>query len=183
MTTHLDRVLPTLTFRLTRDDWAAFEQLPTDLLGWEKLLVFGPPVFCGLALGWFDTEIRALLPFDLDSGFGIVVLGVVVLALSYVTFMVLMNVRTRWRTARRQLLLTDTIVDGDLDGVTVSEGSVTRRHGWADLTVIETATHLFLCPTPREPIILPLRAFDGREEMYLYAHTARELGNQESDLP
>jgi hypothetical protein len=183
MTTQFDQLLPTLTFRLTRDDWAAFERLPAELRGWELLYVYGPLVACGMAMGWFDDEIRAMVPFDTGGLGGKLVLGLTALAVSYLCFAVLMNLRIRRRITRRPLQATDTTVDGDLHGATVTEGGSTRKLSWADLTVIETAAHVFLGPSPREAIILPLRAFDSPEAMHLYAHTARELGNQAVDLP
>jgi hypothetical protein len=183
LTTALDQLLPTLTFRLTRDDWVAFEGLPVELRGWEALYIYGPLVVCGMAIGWFEDEIRAIAPFDIGSLGGKLVLGLAALVVSYLIFAVLINLRLWRRVSRRRVLETDTVVGADLDGVVIIAGGVTRRHAWADLAVIETAGHVFLCPSPGEPIILPLRAFDGPEALHLYAHAANELGRQEAGLP
>jgi hypothetical protein len=183
MTTHLDSLLPALTFRLTRDDWAAFERLPAELLGWEKLFVFGPPVAVGMLVAGFDETWRALLPLSLDGFVGKLLLAGGLLALAYGVSTLMLSLRTRRRIARRPLPATDTTIDSDLHNVVVTENGAPHKHAWTDLTVIETATHVFLCPAPRAAIILPLRAFDGPEAMHLYAHTARELGVEEADLP
>jgi hypothetical protein len=171
----VDNVLPTLTFRLTRTDWAAFEQLPAELNGWEKLYVFAPPVVLAMLAVALEGAWRAILPTEPDSTVETLLLSTVVLALAYAITVALLTIRTRQRIARRQVPTTDTTIEGDLDGLAITENGTTHHHAWADLTVIETPTHLFLCPSPRQAIILPLRSFDSPEAMHLYAHNAREL--------
>ncbi len=179
MTTKLDRLLPKLTYRVTRDDWAAFERLPAELLGWEKLYVFGPPIAAGMAVGLFTEPLRGWRPLDIDSFSGKLLLGGGLLALAHAVTVLLLSLRTRWRIAQRALPETETILDADLDGFSVTEDGSSRRFAWTSVTVIETGSHLFFCATPRDAVPVPRRAFDSPETMHLLAHTARELSAAE----
>ena len=99
MATQLDHLLPTLTFRLTRADWAAFERLPSELTVWEKLYVIGPPMLCGAVFGFFDDQIRAAAPVDLDSLAGKLLTGSILISISLALYALLMRARTRHRAA------------------------------------------------------------------------------------
>jgi hypothetical protein len=114
-----------LTYRLTLEDWAAFEHLPQELVGREKLYAVLPIILAGGLVGFLHEEIGSLIPW-LGTG----MLGPAIAAL------------------------------------------VIGR-------VIETPTHVFLCPSPREAIIVPRRAFDTEADMYVFAQRAEELGERE----
>jgi hypothetical protein len=85
------------------------------------------------------------------------------------------NQATEVSGLRRALPQTDTILDPDLDGFTLSDNGSSRRVAWTAMTVIETGSHLFFCAEPCDAVPVPLRAFDSLETMHLFAHTAREL--------
>jgi hypothetical protein len=174
----IDQLVPRLSFQLTRADWLAFEQLPGEFIGWDKLYVFGPPVVCGAMIGLFADQLRDVLPIDWDSVGGRLLAGAAVLLVSWLLFAVLIHARNRRRAACRHVPASATTIDSTLDALTVDQDGTHQRYAWLTLHVIATDTHVFLCATPRDAIIIPRRAFESDAAMALFAHLATELGKQ-----
>jgi hypothetical protein len=63
----------------------------------------------------------------------------------------------------------------------ISENSAIQHHARTALHVIETPDHIFLCPTPRDAIIIPRRDFVSDIDMRLCAHVARELCDADAE--
>ena len=59
-----------LRFQLAREDIAAFEFLPRELVGWEKLWLFGSILALGAAAGFFEDQLSAVLPWDPGTRWG-----------------------------------------------------------------------------------------------------------------
>ena len=92
---------------------------------------------------------------------------------------VLLTLRTRARIAARLLPKTESVLEALPDHFAITENGRTRSYAWEAVRVIETPNHVFLCPSPREAIIVPRRAFDTEADMYVFAQWAEELGKRE----
>lgn len=176
--------LASYRFRLTRDDIAAFERLPRELVGRDKLLLVGPALLGGLLLGAFEDEIYAALPMAvLGKGTSTLILAFVALVpLSYAAAAALLSLRTAWRIRTAALPATDTVVDTFGDHVAVQEDATRRFFAWEMVRVIAGKTHVFLCPAPRQAVILPLRAFASEADMRAFAEWAEMAGRDIDDV-
>lgn len=161
-------------YQLTRDDLAAFEFLPRELIGMQKLWLYGPIILCGTAVGVFEDQLKTILPWDPTTQWGQV--GIVVLAIivGYALSMILLTARTRRRIAQLSLPSTPTILDVDTDGFTVRDEGQPRAYAWSDVTISQTPYHVFMSTNTRSPVIVPLRAFSSLEDMQNFAHLAEE---------
>jgi hypothetical protein len=161
-----------LRYRLDRADVAAFERLPGELLGAEKLWVLGPIFACGAAVGMFQDALAPLLPWNPQTQIGQLLSVMTAIAAGYALGAMLLTGRTQRRIAKAHVPAGVVALDAFTDRVHVESEGDARRLAWSDLHVISTGTHVFLCPSPREAIIIPLRAFETPEEMRRFAGLA-----------
>lgn len=176
--------LATYRFQLTRDDVAAFERLPSELIGREKLFLLGPALLAGMALGVFEDELRVLWPglYALAEGGTTALLAILLLVpLSYLVSSLLLSLRTWWRIRDAKLPVTETVVETLGNCFAVTQDSDTRGYRWDEVEVIGGDAHVFLCPAPRRAIILPLRAFADEAEMRAFARLAELAGLDPAD--
>lgn len=171
-----------LRYTLTRDDVAAFELMPRELVGWEKLWLFGPILLCGAAVGLFEDRLRPFLPWDPTSMLGQLASVLCAIAVGYALSLVLMTARARYRIKRTPLPAAPICIDAFADHVTVKQDGSDQSFAWNDLTVISTASHVILARKPREAIIIPLRAFASPEEMSAFAAFAEVAGRDPQDV-
>lgn len=171
-----------LRYTLTRDDVAAFELMPRELVGWEKLWLFGPILLCGAAVGLFEDQLRPFLPWDPATMLGQLVSVLGAIAVGYALSLLLLTARARYRIKRTPLPAAPIYIDAFADHVTVKQDGSDQSFAWNDLTVISTASHVILARKPREAIIIPLRAFASPEEMNAFAAFAEVAGRDPQDV-
>lgn len=170
-----------LAFRLTREDFAAFEHLPRELAGrdlaWLWALVFA----CGFLVGVLSDDLATAIPLpDRFAGFEHLMLACLGAALGYGANKVRLALLAKWRIARAKIPITETIIDADQRGVSIASEDKRDRIAWPRVArVIDSADHVFLCTAPREAIILPSRAFASGDEMHQFARLADELAELE----
>lgn len=178
MTNESNAPIYQLRFQLTRDDVAAFEFLPRELLGWEKLWLFGPVLVLGAAAGFFEDQLGAVLPWDTHARWGQLATVLIAIALGYGLSMVLLTWRTRRRIANTPLPATSTRIDVYPDALFVSQdGDENRSYVWSKATIIDTDKHVFITQGTRKPVIIPLRAFRDGNDMANFAAMARVFAN------
>lgn len=165
-----------LSNRLAREDIAAFEFLPRELVGWEKLWVLGPILLCGAAAGLFQDALATVHPWDPSTRLGQLLSVLAAITAGYLASKVLLTARTRRRTAVAKLPVGNRTVTTFPDRFEVTDEDLTRTCSWADVHVIETGTHVFLCSRPRDATIVPLRAFKDQEDMRRFSVFARSMG-------
>lgn len=167
-----------LRFQLTREDAAAFEFLPRELVGWEKLWLFGPILALGAAAGFFEDQLSAVLPWDPSARWGQLVTVLIAVALGYALSMVLLTWRTRRRIANTPLPATPTRIDVYPDAFFVSEDAdENRSYVWSEANIIDTNAHVFITQGPRKPVIIPVRAFGNPEAMRAFVSKAEGWRN------
>ena len=174
-----------LRFRLTRDDFAAFEALPRELIGTEKLWLFGPILLCGAAAGFFEDELKAILPWDPTTQWGQLATVLVAVGVGYGLSLLLLTARMRRRIKRADVPESETVVDVFPQVCLAGEEGNQGSYLWSALNIVETGSHVFLCQAGRAPVILPLRAFRDAADMANFAAMARVLGSEDEreDLP
>lgn len=167
-----------LRFQLTREDIAAYEFLPRELVGWEKLWLFGPILVLGAAAGFFEDQLSAVLPWDPGTRWGQLVTVLIAIALGYGLSMVLLTWRTRRRIANTPLPATPTRIDVYPEALFVSEDDdENRSYVWSEATIIDTDTHVFITQGTRKPVIIPVRAFESLEAMRAFVSEAEGWRN------
>ena len=174
--------LRSFRYRQTRADVAAFERLPGELVGREKLFLFGPALLCGMLWGVFHEEIGRLLPVVPRGpwAFPLAMFGSIIF--SYGSSALMLSVRTALRIRAARLPQTDTVVDMGSENFSVTEDGRTRALAWRNVRVIEGDAHVFLCETARNAVILPLRAFEDAQTMKWFAQFAELAGGDASDF-
>ena len=177
-----EKPLYQLRYTLTRDDVAAFELMPRELQGFEKLWLFGPILLCGAAVGLFEDRLRPFLPWDPASMLGQLASVLCAIAVGYALSLVLMTARARYRIKRTPLPAAPICIDAFADHVTVKKDDSDQSFAWRDLTVTSTASHVILAQKAREAIIIPLRAFASPEEMSAFAAFAEVAGRGPQDV-
>lgn len=170
-------------FHLTREDVAAFEWLPREMAGAEKLWFLGPILACGAAAGLLEDELRPIVPWDPSTKFGQVLSVMCAIAVGYAIGAVLFTVRTRFRIRRAAVPAGPVAVDAHDDRVTQVLDGTTQTYAWRDVTVTSTATHVFLVHARHTAIILPLRAFSSLDAMQAFASFAEASGRDPGDDP
>ncbi|MBK9080540.1 MAG: hypothetical protein IPL91_16265 [Hyphomicrobium sp.] len=168
-----------LRFQLTREDVAAYHFLPRELVGAEKLWLFGPILLCGAAVGYFDENLKAIVPWDTDTQLGQLLSVIAAIAAGYALSLVLLTARTRHRISGAKVPAGETLVDAYPQLLFAGESGDQSSYAWSKLNVTETATHVFLTQPGRAPVILPLRAFDGAADMANFAAFVRVMGRDE----
>lgn len=167
-----------LRFQLTREDIAAFEFLPRDLVGWEKLWLFGPILALGAAAGLFEDQLRSVLPWDPGSRWGQFATVLIAVAIGYALSMVLLTWRTRRRIAITPLPATPTRIDVYPEALFVSQDDdENRSYVWSEAMIIDKDTHVFIIHGTRKPVIIPVRAFESLEAMQAFVGEAEGWRN------
>jgi hypothetical protein len=167
-----------LRYQLRREDIVAFEFLPRELIGKEKLWLVGPVLACGASAGFFQDWLKTWLPWDPTQGLGQVFSVMIAIGLGYALGAVLLTARAHRRIARATLPAHPISVVADRDRLNVADEAGTRAFAWQDLRVSLAASHVFLCPAPREAVIIPLRAFKDEEDMRRFAAFAEAMGRE-----
>ena len=178
MTETNDKPVFQLRYTLTRDDIAAFEFLPRELSGWQKLWLFGPILVLGAAAGYFEAQLSTVLPWDPHTKWGQLATVLVAVAIGYALSMVLLTWRTRRRIANTPLPTTPTRIDVFPDAFFVSEGQdENRSYVWSEAAIVDTDQHVFITQGTRKPVIIPVRAFENLQAMQTFVSMAEAWHN------
>jgi hypothetical protein len=153
-----------LVYRLTREDAAAFVDLPSEYSTSAKLAMFLPLFLFGVLGGWFAEQ----LGWDIGSWNwlqeGLALGAMIVLWFACVT--AVLTIRRYRRVARFPLPPAEARLVADGAGVTLDEGRGEERWTWSDVPWVATGRqHVFLQTAARKAIILPLRAFEDEPAM------------------
>lgn len=183
MTDDLDAPIRQLRYQLTREDIAAYHFLPRELVGWEKLWLFGPILVCGAAAGYFESSLKEILLWDPDTQLGQLVTVLGAIAIGYLLSLIMLTARTRHRINTAAVPGSDTIVDVFPQLVFAGADGDQSSYAWNKLGIIETATHIFLTQAGRAPVILPLRAFRDAKDMANFASMARAFSRGDEEKP
>lgn len=183
MTPDPNALIRQLRFQLTREDFAAYHFLPRELVGAEKLWLFGPILACGALVGLFQDELKTYFPWDPDTQLGQLLSVVAAIAAGYALSLILLTARTRHRINNAKVPAGQTAVDAYPQLLFAGEVGDQSSYAWSKLGVVETATHVFLTQAGRAPVILPLRAFDSATDMANFAAFARVMGRDEDNEP
>lgn len=170
-----------LRYTLTREDIAAFEFLPRELVGLEKLWVLGPILAFGAAAGYFQDWFGQFVPWDPETKLGQLASVLTAIAAGYLASLVLLTARTRRRIARAKLPDGPVTFAAFPDDFEAGQPGKTRTLRWSDVRVIATGTHVFLCPQPREAVIVPARAFADLDEFRRFEIFAKTRGSDPGD--
>jgi hypothetical protein len=164
-----------LAFKLTRDDIAAFEHLPRDFSQLATLAFFATFFVAGMSLAMFEDQVREITP-ELFADYYEIISILAAAIVSYGIVTLALTLRTSWRIARTELPPEKTEIDvSDVD-LRVRDGRPARTLGWRDIArVIEAPRHVFLCLTPRNAVIVPLRAFHSVDDMRAFADLSETL--------
>lgn len=180
MTDNPNAPIRQLRFQLTREDVAAYHFLPRELVGAEKLWLFGPILLCGAAVGYFDENLKTIVPWDTDTQLGQLLSVIAAIAAGYALSLILLTARTRHRISKAQVPVGQTAVDAYPQLLFAGESGDQSSYAWSKLNITETATHVFLTQPGRAPVILPLRAFRDASDMANFAAAARALGRDQA---
>lgn len=163
-----------LRYSLTREDIAAFEFMPRELHGAEKLWLFAPVLACGAAAGLFEDQLRAILPWDPGSRWGQLLTVLIAVAIGYGLSLLLLTMRVRRRIANAPLPESATRVDVYPEALFVSQDDdENRSYVWSESAIVDTPGHVFITQGTRKPVIIPARAFDSLEAMRAFVSDAR----------
>lgn len=164
-----------LTFRLTRDDIAAFERLPRELTRSGTLAFFATIGACGMALAIFDERLEGFVPETL-SAYRHIIFSVVAGAIGFAAFSLALTLLSYWRIAQAEYPPEDTEIEISEDNLKISDGRPARILEWNSVArVIDAPAHVFLCLTPRNAVIVPLRAFQSVADMRAFADLSEAL--------
>lgn len=177
MTENPDQPIYQLRYSLTREDIAAFEFLPRELSGWQKLWLFGPVLACGAAAGFFENELRAVMPWDPGTRWGQLATVLVAIAIGYALSIVLLTWRTRRRVANSPLPATPTQIDIYPQLFWVTEDGDDRSYVWSEAAIVDTDQHVFITQGTRKPVIIPVRAFENLQAMQAFVSMAEAWRN------
>jgi hypothetical protein len=159
-------------YRLTRADLPARPRSRREITGWRKFVLFAPAFLTGAGYATFEDDVVRLVPWlKGHETFG----AVLALAIVYGALALAVTFITLWRVRRLPLPAMDTLVQGDMQHLAVTEDGRLRFYAWELLHVpIITADHLFLLTTADDIVTIPLRAFTDRDDMAFFASTIRD---------
>lgn len=165
-----------LRYRLTREDFAAFERVPEELTGWDRLYFLGPAATAGMLYGIYGEAAKRALPIEIGDGVWWFAAMAGLVAFSYAAMALLLTLRYFRRVKRARVPQTETLLETFEDRFGIRQDGATREFDWSKVTVIPAKAHVFLCPAPRAPIVVPLRAFANEQEMQDFARFAEAAG-------
>ncbi|MBS0238826.1 MAG: YcxB family protein [Proteobacteria bacterium] len=166
-----------LTFRLTRDDIAAFERLPRELTRSGTLAFFATIFACGMTLVAFEEQLGGFVPETL-AGYSNIIFAVVAGAIGFVAFSLALTLLSYWRISQAEYPSEDTEIEVFQYNLKISDGRPPRTLQWNSIArVIEAPAHVFLCLTPRNAVIVPLRAFHSVADMRAFADLSEALSH------
>lgn len=170
----------TYRYQPSRDDWAAFERLPREI-GWPDRILFLACLASVMPLAIaLEARFDASLPFTANSTPRALLMAASAAAVAVALARAVLSVWGRWRIRRRARATGDTILNADVDSFALVENGSTRRLAWAEIArVILVPSHLFLCTSPREAVIVPRRAFASDGEMRALAQHAERAGRDD----
>ncbi len=167
-----------LSYRLTRDDVAAFERLPRELSGPGKLAFLLAFFAIVVVLATQEDHVRRFVPESLAEYQNIVAI-VFAVVISYGAMTLALTLLSYWRIARVQLPHSETEIEATEANLKLKDGSPSRILEWSLIArVIETPRHVFLCLTPRKAVIVPLRAFHSIDAMRAFADLSETLSRR-----
>lgn len=164
-----------LTFRLMRDDIAAFERLPREFTRSGTLAFFATIFACGMTLAAFDERLDGLVPETL-ADYRHIVFAIVAGAIGFAAFTLALTLLSYWRIAQAEYPPEDTEIEVFERNLKISDGRPPRTLEWNSIArVIDAPAHVFLCLTPRNAVIVPLRAFHSVADMRAFADLSETL--------
>lgn len=164
-----------LTFRLTRDDIAAFERLPREFTRLGTLAFFATIFACGVVIAAFEEQLDGLVPETL-AGYSQFIFALVAGAIGYVAFSLAQTLLSYWRIAQAEYPPEDTKIEVSEQNLKIRDGRPARTLEWDSIArVIDAPAHVFLCLTPRNAVIVPLRAFHSVADMRAFADLSETL--------
>ncbi|MBS0235120.1 MAG: YcxB family protein [Proteobacteria bacterium] len=170
-----------LSYHLTRADIAAYERLPREFTRAGTLAFFGAFFVCGMAVAAFEDQIGTLVPPSL-ADYRHIVLSVAAALLAYVICTLALTLRTNWRIAKARIPSNEIEIEASPSALQVRGGSAPRSLAWGSIArVISAPAHVFLCLTPRNALIVPLRAFRSAAHMHAFADLSEALSHRADD--
>ena len=174
-----------VVFRLERSDLTAWEGRPRELTWRQKAALIGSLIVVGMVVGWLVelsgdviVEHARWLP---QSWRGVVSAGLLLLVW-FGVWTAILTIATHRRIAARRLPGTDTVVEMQPDGLTLTEDGRCRQLAWLQfLGASLTSSHLFLPMADDDRVILPLRAFADIPDMAAFALYAKTQIDQAHD--
>ncbi|MFA5957534.1 YcxB family protein [Hyphomicrobium sp.] len=164
-----------LSFNLTRDDIAAFEHLPREFSRSGTLAFLATFFVTGMILAMFEDQVREVTPETLTAYYEIISV-IIAAALAYGIVTLALTLLAYWRVSRAELPPSETEIDVSEADFSVRDGRPPRTVEWSNIArVIETPRHVFLCLTPRNAVIVPLRAFHSMDDMRAFADLSETL--------
>jgi hypothetical protein len=161
-----------VTYRLTRNDVAAYEDLPGTFSARAKLALFLPLFVIGAVGEWL------LSAFGVDTASWSTLQRYAVIGAAIAVWFALATLGLslgRRRRIRRFPLPPDEVrLTVGRDGVAYDEGSGMERYEWQAISwVRQGRTHVFMRTARQRVIIVPLRAFTDAEAL---GHFAKFVG-------
>lgn len=167
-----------LSYRLTRDDIAAFERPPRNLSRSGTLAFLLTFLAIVMVLAAQEDDLRRFVPEALADYQNLVAI-VFAAAISYGVVTVALTLLSYWRIARVPLPGSEIEIEATEANLEVKDGSSSRIIEWGLFArVIETPRHIFLCLTPRKAVIVPLRAFHSIDDMRAFADLSETLSRR-----
>jgi len=168
----------TLSFFLTRDDIAAFERLPREFSRSGTFAFFALFFLCGMALAIAEDEAGGFTPAFLAE-YAPIVSSIVAAAIAYAIVSLALTLRIHWRIAKAEIPHAETQIEASELELKVTDGRPPRSLVWGQIArVIDAPAHVFLCLTPRNAVIVPLRAFQSIDEMRAFADLSETLSRR-----
>lgn len=167
-----------LSYRLTRDDIAAFERPPRSLSRSGALAFLLTFLAIVMVLAAQEDDLRRFVPAALADFQNLIAIALAV-ALAYGVVTVALTLLSYRRIARVPLPSSEIEIEATEANLTVKVGSSSRILEWGLFArVIETPRHIFLCLTPRKAVIVPLRAFHCSDDMRAFADLSEALSRR-----
>lgn len=165
-----------LTYRLTREDIAAYVALKRELPTGQKILFF----ILLLLTGGITAYVFDALGFE-DSLWTTLAVAVVVPTVAWAIGWLTMRGLRALRVQRAPLQPNDTVLSADAGGVTVETAGLAVQHKWSAIgQVLATRGHVYLMYAPTRAIIVPARAFASADAMARFAAFADAASSEAS---
>jgi hypothetical protein len=130
-----------------------------------------------MALALFDEQLEGLVPEKL-ADYSHIIFAVIAGAIGFAAFSLALTLLSYWRIAQAEYPPEDTEIEISEDNLKISDGRPARILEWKSIArVIDAPTHVFLCLTPRNAVIVPLRAFQSVADMRAFADLSEALSH------